>query len=377
MSKDTFFTVNRYYLTSSIFFSLTLPLFDFSAVTGFGNVTTTIMMQVITVKPDEMQSIYNSNLSLFQVIVVVYFTGVAIFTIRFFLQIFQLLGLIKRYGITKNDGLKFVFTDSNYAPFSFFGLVFLNSKFNKDDLEKIITHEKIHIRQWHSFDLIVLEVLTIVQWFNPFTWLYRSSLKSTHEFLADEGVLLKGFDRFSYQELLLSLSLGIQVNDLTNNIHKSLIKRRFSAMLQEKSTINSSLKYLLILPIALILLISFGVNDSTLKAFPFDGKDSVCTKPDIEPSFAGGIKALQKFIISNVKYPEECRKNKIEGDIVVDFIVRKNGKIDEIKVSKSVNPELDKEAIRVVSLMPDWVPGQLNGNSVDVKISIPFKFKLQ
>jgi len=313
----------------------------------------------------------------FQIITVVYLTGVAIFIIRFLIQIFQLLRLIRRYGISKKEGLKVILTDSNYAPFSFFGLIFLNSKFNEQDTEKIIIHESVHIKQLHSFDLLILEILTILQWFNPFTWLYRRSLKSIHEYLADEGVLLKGIDRFNYQELLLSMSLGIQVNDLTNNIHKSLIKRRFSMMFQEKSALISSLKYFLILPVALTLLLTLGMNDSTLKTFSFDGIDSVYTKPDVMPSFVGGEKALQQFIISNVKYPEESRKNKIEGLVVIDFTITKNGKIENITVSKSVNPDLDNEGVRVISIMPDWLPGKVKNKPVDVKISIPFRFKLQ
>lgn len=377
MSKDTFFTVNRYYLMSSIFLSLLIPLFDFSSITNFGRISTAIVMQAVTIKPEEIQNVYTNNLSVFQVIVVVYLTGVVIFTIRFFIQLFQLLLLVKRYGISKKDGLKFVFTDSNYAPFSFFGLVFLNCKFNDDDLEKIVVHESVHIKQRHNYDLLLLEILTILHWFNPFTWLYRSSLKSIHEYLADEGVLLKGIDRFNYQELLLSLSLGIQVNDLTNNIHKSLIKRRFSVMLQEKSNLTSSLKYLLILPFALILLISFGMNDSTLKAFSFEGMDSIYTKIDVEPSFIGGEKELMKFLKSNVKYPEECRKNKIQGTVIVAFMVKENGKIDDIQISNSVNQELDNESIRVIKLLPDWEPGKMNGKPVKTKMSIPFKFKLQ
>ena len=385
MSKDTFFSVNRFYLMSSVFLSLLLPLFDLSAVTNFSRISTAIMMQAVTVKSEEIQNIYTSNLSLLQVVVVVYLTGVTIFFIRFVIQVVQLLRLIRRYGISKKEGLKFVLTDSNYAPFSFFGLIFLNSKFSDLDMEKIIVHESIHIKQGHSFDLLLLEILTILQWYNPFTWLYRRSLKSIHEYLADEGVLLKGIDRFNYQELLLSMSLGIQVNDLTNNIHKSLIKRRFSMMFQEKSNINSSLKYFLILPVALFLLVTFGMNDSTLKTFSFDVQDSVYTNLEIMPEYVGGVKALQQFIISNVKYPEECRKNKIEGTVAIDFIVRKTGKIENITVAKSQpdkealseNPEFEKEAIRVISLMSDWIPGMLNNKPVDTKLSIPFRFKLQ
>jgi TonB family protein len=377
MSKDTFFAVNRYYLLSSILFSIFLPIFDFSSVTSFGKVSTRIILDVITIKPEEIQNVYSSNLSVFQVLAVIYLTGSVIFFIRFLIQIFQIILLIRKYGISKNEGMKIVFTDSNYAPFSFFNLIFLNSKFSDEDLQKIVTHEKIHISQMHSIDLILLEVLTIIQWFNPFTWLYRRSVKSIHEYLADEGVILKGFNKLDYQELLLSLSLGIQVNDLTNNIHKSIIKRRFLMMLQEKSNLSSSLKYIILLPFALSILFLFGINDLPSKTFSGFQKDSLHINPDKMPLYPGGEKELQKFIISNVKYPEECRKNGIEGIVEIEFVVKKSGKIENISVLKSVNPDLDKEGIRVVSLMPDWIPGKDKDIPVDVRLSLPFRFKLQ
>lgn len=377
MSNDTFFTVSRFYLTSSVFLSLLVPLVDFASFTNFGKLPTAIMMQAVTIKPEEIQNVYSNNLSFFQVIVVVYLTGVAIFTIRFLIQLFQLLGLMRKYGISKKDGLRFVFTDSNYAPFSFFGLIFLNSRFSEQDLEKIIIHESVHIKQRHSIDLLLIELLTIIQWFNPFTWFYRKSIKSIHEYLADEGVLFRGIDRFNYQELLLSLSLGVQVNDLTNNIHKSLIKRRFSVMVQEKSNLNSSLKYLLILPAAIILLLTFGMNDSTLKTNLNFGIDSVYVNTDVEPSFPGGSKELQKFLISNIKYPKDSKEKGIQGVVKVEFVVTDEGKIEDTKVIKSVNPELDNESVRVVKLMPDWEPGQLKGKLVNTRIIIPFYYKLQ
>jgi len=377
MRKDTFFAINRYYLFTSILFSLLLPLFDFSSLTSFGSKSTRMILDTITVKPDDIQTVFFSNLTLFQTLTVIYLTGVGIFAIRFLIQLLQIYRMIKKYGISKTEGVKIVFTDSNYTPFSFFGLIFLNSKFSEEDIEKIVIHEKVHIDQRHSVDLILLELLTIMQWFNPFTWFYRKSLKSIHEYLADEGVLLKGFDKSGYQQLLLSMSLGIQVNDLTNNIHKSFIKRRFSMMNREKSNISSSLKYAVLLPFALTALILFGINDLPSKTPVLVIADSVYVNPDVMASFPGGEKALQKFIISNVKYPENCKENKIQGKVIVDFTVTKTGKIENIRISLSANPELDNEGMRVIGLMPDWNPGKLNGKAVDTKMSMPFNFKLQ
>ncbi|OQX80288.1 MAG: hypothetical protein B6D64_03460, partial [Bacteroidetes bacterium 4484_276] len=87
--------------------------------------------------------------------------------------------------------------------------------------------------------------MTIVQWFNPLVWLYRSSIKNIHEYLADEGVLVKGFDAINYQNLLIHQSLGVQVNDMTNNFNHSLIKKRIIMMTKNKSKFMARLKVLL------------------------------------------------------------------------------------------------------------------------------------
>ena len=148
-------------------------------------------------------------------------------------------------------------------------------------------------------------------------------------------------------------------------------------MVQEKSNLNSSLKYLLILPAAIILLLTFGMNDSTLKTNLNFGIDSVYVNTDVEPSFPGGSKELQKFLISNIKYPKDSKEKGIQGVVKVEFVVTDEGKIEDTKVIKSVNPELDNESVRVVKLMPDWEPGQLKGKLVNTRIIIPFYYKLQ
>jgi protein TonB len=148
-------------------------------------------------------------------------------------------------------------------------------------------------------------------------------------------------------------------------------------MNRKKSNISSSLKYAVLLPIALVILVFFGINDLPSKTPVIIKADSVYVNPDEMASFPGGEKALQNFIISNIKYPETCRENKIQGKVIIDFTVTKTGKIENIYVSLGANPELDKEGMRVIGLMPDWNPGKLNGKAVDTKLSMPFNFKLQ
>ena len=94
------------------------------------------------------------------------------------------------------------------------------------------------------------------------------------------------------------------------------------------------------------------------------------------PQFPGGQEALMQFLVDNVNYPEVARKKKIEGRVVVQFIVEKDGSIGEQKVLRSVHPVLDAEAMRVVNIMPKWVPGMIDGKPARVKYALPVTFKL-
>ena len=94
------------------------------------------------------------------------------------------------------------------------------------------------------------------------------------------------------------------------------------------------------------------------------------------PEYKGGQEAMMKFVVENVKYPEEAKKNGIQGKVFISFTVTKTGKLENIKVLKNLNDLLDAEALRVISTMPDWVPGESKGTAVDVEVTLPIMFKL-
>ncbi len=205
LRKDTFHMVNRIYLIMTIIFSLLFPLLQIN-VPFYSNEQSTfvVMLEAVTINATSLQTTLSNHLTTFQIIAIIYLTGACIFLIRFLFQLGQLLAMVRKYGISHDEGLHIVFINRNYAPFSFFNLIFINRKeLNQGNIKEIITHEQVHIRQRHSVDLIIIELMTIVQWFNPLVWLYRNSIKSIHEYLADEGVLVRGFDAINYQSLLL------------------------------------------------------------------------------------------------------------------------------------------------------------------------------
>jgi hypothetical protein len=266
LRKDTFFKTNRFYLITTIIFSLFIPFIDLSQLFGPIERTYFVLLDPIIIYPEGIHATMDNNPSVFQIALAIYFTGIIIFLFRFLFQLGQLALLIHRYGISKRQGMRFVFTDKAYSPFSFFNIVFLNrSDLESIDTQKIIAHEKVHIQQWHSLDLMLLEIITIIQWFNPFIWMYRHAIKTLHEYLADEGVLYSGVDVKVYSALLFSQSTGIQINDLANNFNKSLLKRRFIMMTKSRTQNFARLKLMFVLPLAfsMLLVISCGPDVPT------------------------------------------------------------------------------------------------------------------
>ena len=94
------------------------------------------------------------------------------------------------------------------------------------------------------------------------------------------------------------------------------------------------------------------------------------------PNFPGGYQKMHEFIEKNLHYPKECAENGIQGRVIIDFVVERSGKLTNIRVVKSVNPALDKEALRIVNLMPKWIPGRQSDKTVRVKYIIPITFQL-
>jgi TonB family protein len=412
LQKDTFFKTNRMFLILSIMASMVIPLVDWGFLMNGGQQAFMVFLDPIVITPDGIQQSIENNSNVYQILLAIYLTGVFIFSVRFAFQLFQLIRLIYKFGISKQDGMRLVFTSQEYTPFSFFNLIFINNKnIHSPEVQKILAHENVHIRQWHSLDLILIELVTIVLWFNPFIWFYRHAVKTLHEYLADEGVLHSGVDVNVYSTLLFEQGTGIQINDLTNNFSKSLIKKRIIMMTKKKTAQMARAKLMIALPLALsmMLLISFSTDmlaqDKEAPPPPPPPKkekevkkpaksdkepvivtvverpggqddDPVFTVVEEMPEYPGGKKALYAFMGENIKYPEDAKKKGTAGTVFVTFVIEKDGKVSGVKLLRGVSESLDKEALRVVSSMPAWKPGKQKGKAVRVQYNLPIKFSL-
>jgi hypothetical protein len=178
---------------------------------------------------------------------------------RFLFRLGQLAALTKGNEIQRINGTKVVYLDKNCSTFSFFNWIFLQKSHTVDkDFSRILTHELVHIKQYHSLDIILIELLSIVLWFNPFVWPYKKSLREIHEYLADQAVIAQGCSLVGYQLLILEQHVGGKLFEFASNFRNSQIKRRLTMLSKTESKRFSRLKVFLVLPLAVLLFLAFA-----------------------------------------------------------------------------------------------------------------------
>lgn len=152
-------------------------------------------------------------------------------------------------------------------PFSFFNRILIHPEyFKQNDINDILTHEKVHIQERHWIDLFIIELLTVLFWFNPFIWLFERAIKQNHEYLADKGVLSRGQSPVRYQALLINQLMGTKVIGLANNLNFALGPTRFKMMTKEKTSKRKLYRMIWGIPVLAILLVAFAEPEYKIKA---------------------------------------------------------------------------------------------------------------
>ena len=392
LEKETFHRLNRILILGCLIMSFTIPLVH---ITGGTNPTVDMVRQAVQL-PEVLidgdakeQSVW----SWADIMICIYIIGaVAIFLMTVVQTASLILRLRKCEHITDNRGNTIVLTDCATSPFCLFHYIVMSRDDYANNRSFILTHEQEHIRLRHYIDLIILQVATIIQWFNPFVWLIGKNLKAIHEFEVDEAVLNKGIDATQYQKFLVVKAVGNRLQPFANNLNKESLKRRIIMMNQKKSNRWMMLKALFVIPVATLAVSVFAntsdmnsmakaanttansisTNNMQTKQSDIKSSDNV----EVMPEFKGGNKAMMEFLMMNMKYPESAVKAKQQGKAVVGFVVKKDGTVSDVYIVKSTGYDvLDNEAMRVVKSMPAWEPGKQNGKPVDVKYFVPITFR--
>ena len=418
LARETFHRVNRLTLLLTAIASFVLPL----CVITLHKTVTVEAVPMVSVGDVQMEVAADAGPEWWQLLLpLIFIIGVVVTLGHTLMSMFRILMLIKRSEKhPQPDGITICVTDNGQIqPFSWMHYIVMDRRDYEDGNPAILAHERGHIRLRHSWDLLLVDTLTALQWFNPAMWMLRQDLRAIHEYEADGEVLSLGINARQYQYLLITKAAGIGGYSLANGISHSTLKNRINMMLHKKSERRSLLKLLALIPIVGLAL---ALNARTVTDYVYDepqkqqpvkkGKkagtikvngqeikvveqdDIVTMEGEVEapaqespaddafdvveqmPEYPGGPKALMEFLNNNVQYPAEAEKAGIQGRVIATFVVEKDGSISNARVVKSVDPLLDAEALRVIGAMPNWKPGMQNGKIVRVKYTVPLSFHL-
>ena len=421
LSKETFHRFNRMALLGVLFFSLLIPCIEVTTrhqvevQQAVLSIEQLLLMAELEATPANVGAVQETpTISWVQIVLLVYLAGILFLVCR---NIYSLICLFRLVHSGKHEklekGVTLVVHNQEIAPFSWMKYIVISRKDLEENGKEILIHEMAHIHHRHLVDLLVADICIFFQWFNPGAWLLKQELQNIHEYEADETVINEGVNAKEYQLLLIKKAVGTRLYSMANSFNHSKLKKRITMMLKEKSNPWARLKYLYVLPLAAIAVTAFArpeisekmeeisavkVNDlaeivqekvlqDTVKVSKDEKKDAlvvtgVKSKEEEEivifevveqmPEYPGGMSALQKYL--SEKIAGSPMKGKAGGRVMVGFTVAETGKIKDVRVLQSDEASLNQEAERIVSEMPDWIPGKQRGRPVPVKYTVPIRF---
>ena len=471
--KITFFSANRFYLLASLLLGILIPIAEFFPAIFPSNELAQFAAPVIS-GIDQIQIIANEpsnyTLSWSLVLTILYLIGFSYFMLKF------LIGLNKIYQLKYNNPCSYkgayylVETKEAHLPFSFFDHVFISNQypFREKDIDMILSHEKCHINQKHSWDIVFIELTKALFWCSPLIYFYKKEIKQTHEFIAD-AFCTNNITKQDYSQLLLQTSHSDLQLSLSNNFFNSFLQKRIHTMLNSKSKKITKFRYLLFIPLLLGLsilfmsqtnnsiidhesevhkesndilgLVSAFIGDTIPQPPPAPPAPPSPPTPPTPPAIPNSIpppppprqatpneKAFEQalssqssekeaddvfkvveemprfpgcedeepsseelrncsqqkmleYIYTNITYPKEARDKGLQGVVVVQFVIKKNGTIENAKIVRNIGGGCGEQALKVVKSFNDmpekWRPGYQRGNPVKVMYTLPVKFKLE
>lgn len=428
MARETFHRFNRFALLGILLLSCLLPLIEVNVKQEPEVRQTMLTLGQLLMMADAESSatvgaVEEATVTWVQMALLAYLSGILFFAFRNACSLMRLLMLLKSgsrqhvdcYLPGRREHVTLIVHNKEVSPFSWMKYIVISRKDLEENGREILIHELAHIRYRHSLDLLVADVCVFFQWFNPASWLMKQELQNIHEYEADEAVIEEGVDAKQYQLLLIKKAVGTRLYSMANSFNHSKLKKRITMMLKEKSSPWACLKYLYVLPVAAVAVTAFArpevsekveeisafkvndlaaivetkvaesVGDTTKPAgvtyVPVEVNEKlkgtpVLTVVEQMPAYPGGMAALMEYFKENMRYPASAKERGLQGRVTVQFVVDKDGSIKEPKVIRSIDQELDEEALRLVKSMSKWEPGRQNGEPVAVKFAVPVPFKL-
>jgi len=267
LRKLTFYNSNRWYLLAYTVLSFFIPFINISTILGNNSGATNEFIQFIpsvhqyTIALEEASHcpvpIWSTTYDKWDLAAFALMIGAGILLLRFIVRYISFIRIRNRSKLISADGIKIYQVDESIIPFSFGKSVFINSNLHTDDeLREIVRHEFVHVKQNHTIDIIWAELLCIINWYNPFSWLLKRSIRQNLEFIADNKVVENGIDKKQYQYLLLKV-IGNNQYSIAPKFNFSSLKKRIAMMNKTKSARLQVGRFLFLFPVLAIVLLAF------------------------------------------------------------------------------------------------------------------------
>jgi bla regulator protein blaR1 len=391
LRREKYFLYNRIYLLLATFLGFMVPILSQMRIFSFENQINKNLNFSINLPElliSEKNNFFSQNNIFYKILWIVYFAVIIVLAFKLLNSLFKIKRFYKHGKKTNTQKYKLIYVEQNNIAFSFFSYIFISDNCDQER-EKIFKHELTHAKQGHSYDIMFMEIIKIIFWFNPLVYIFDYLIKENHEYIADQAVIDK-YPRKSYSEFLINqMQSGMQLV-ITNNFINSLIKNRIKMMYKTEK--RNRWKYFL--AVSLILTLITLAPDINAQVKPVKKGEKIYEKVDEMPRFPGCEKEisliekdncsqqkLMQYIFSNLKYPEKAVENGIEGIAVIKFLVTKKGQISNVEILKDPGNDCGKAAKQVVENMNNmtekWIPGKIKGKKANVTFTLPVKFKLQ
>lgn len=389
MRRTTFFHLNRFLLLAGSYLCLLLPLVRLRTMEAVASASDLTMVA----GGEEAEGVVASAHSIWPVLLLLLYAAGCLVTLALFgVSAWKMHRMIQRGEKTECEGCRLVILDEDIASFSWRNTVVMS---RKDFLENpaILTHERMHIAQGHSIDLILFLPIQIFFWWNPLTWITREELRLLHEYEADESVIQNGIDATQYQLLLVRKAVGEQRFTLASGFRHAKLKNRIEMMLKPSSSGWMRWSYLALIPVLAAFMFACNSPRKTEAAAPETSEPAPAAAVneaaqeqealpfqsiEVKPHFNGGDAAeFSKWVNSQLEYPAKAKQDGVQGRVLVQFTVGADGAVRDVKVLRGVSEDLDAEAVRVVSSSPRWEPGMQDGKAVPVSFTFPVVYRLR
>ena len=410
MRRTTFFRLNRVLLLLGSYLCLLLPLIRLRTT----NVAILSEAPTLVGVEGEAAAAAQSPFPWQTVLLGIYLAGMAGTLVLYIVSAWKMGRWIRKGKAEEREGCRLVLLDEDIPSFSWGRKVVMSRK-DLAENPAIFTHERMHVKCRHSVDMILFLPLQLLLWWNPLVWITREELRLLHEYEADEGVIQNGIDATQYQLLLVRKAVGEHRFTLASGFQHAQLKNRIAMMLTTSSSRWMRFAYLALLPVLAVFMYACNPTKNnkvpapageeaqtpaptalpTLGIEPVDGNAAQVTLPeteetlkgkkeipfqlvDVKPGFNGGdANEFSKWVNAHLSYPDEAKKNEIQGRVTLQFTVGADGVVSNVKVLRSAHELLDAEALRVVSASPKWEPGKQDGQPVAVTYTFPVIFQLR